>query len=219
MSPPCRESIQVHPLPQSIQARNIPPPGHCHPGQRPWRPSRTPLPAGNPHLAGPLAVRVRGPLLAFRRGAATLARPLASTSGVVTGWPSGSGGQHHAPGRMLGVPGVPARTRLRVSPTSRALGMRESAGNSGEPLPCLGPLARVAPHLIFPRCWVGRPQARPAARFGLMPPPAFVWAPRRSQRAWGRISSTERCRLSATRFSVFALPMSISRGSSVSARP
>ena len=174
----------MHPLPQSIQALTIPP-LPLPSGPAPRRPSRTPLPAGTPHPPGPLAVRVR-------RGAATLARPLASSSGVVTGWPSGRGGQQrHAPGRMLGVPGVPRRTRLRESPTSRALGMRESAANPGEPLPCLGPPARVAPHLIFPRCWAGRPQARLAARFGLMPPPAFVWAPRRSQSAWGRISSTE----------------------------
>ena len=51
-------SPSIHPSAQHPSARP-------QAGQRPWRPARTPLRAGTPHLAGPLAVRVRGPLLAL----------------------------------------------------------------------------------------------------------------------------------------------------------
>ena len=115
-------------------------------GQRPWRPARTPLPAGTPHLAGPLAVRVRGPLLALP---ARRSDPCAPSSvdirdrhGLARWEPRAASGTREDAGGSR----VPRRTRLRESPTSRALGRRDSAANSGEPLPCLGPLARVAPH-------------------------------------------------------------------------
>lgn len=212
------ESIQVHPLPQSIQVRNISPPSYSQASALgvPRAPHYRRAPRT---LQAPLLCASEGRSSLCRRGVATLARPLASTSGIATGWPGRSQGQHQALGRMLGVPGVPRRTRLRESPMNRSLGMRDSAANSGEPLPCLGPLARVAPHLIFPGSWASRPQARPTAHFGLMPPPTFVWTPRRSKCAWGQISSSERGRLSTTCFSVSALPMSVSRGSSAAACP
>lgn len=116
-------------------------------------------------------------------------------------------GQHPPPARGcrgcegIRARGVPRPTRLHESPPSRGLWVGGSTANFGEPLPRLGPLARVAPHLTFPGRRASRPQSRPAARFRLIPPPAFVWTRRRSQRAWGRISLSKRCQLSATLFS------------------
>lgn len=113
----------MHPLPQSIQVRNIPPPSYGQ-ASAPGVP-RAPHSRRAPRtLQAPLLCASGGRSSLCRRGAATLARPLASISGIATGWPDRSQGQHQALGRMLGVPEEPRRTRLRESPMNRSLGMR-----------------------------------------------------------------------------------------------
>lgn len=147
---------------QASVAPAIPPPPQPHPTHTPrCGPAPSTLQAGRCVSVSEAAPR--GP------GAATLVRPLASASGIAAA--SLTNRERMRGSERVQGEEVPRRARLHVSPPNWGRGVADSVANLGEPLPCLGPLARVVQRLTFPGSRASRPRLRP--------PPAFLPARRR----------------------------------------
>lgn len=132
---PCKDSIQVQPLLEINKARNI--------LLRGIRPAASAGPAApTPPTAGALSAFLPGRCSRTQRGAATLARPLASASGIAATSRIAAALATRR-GRMRvskGVrrEGVPRGVRLHASLPSGRRTVRGSTANFGESLPVWG---------------------------------------------------------------------------------